>query len=93
MEVDGVGVDAILGAVHGGTRADVDAQIAEHGPLKEKRRVRKRYRYFNINLQRCPRCADGMVVASVVVRDGNQVRISPLHHIPLAPERVKALFD
>lgn len=49
--------------------------------------------HARVSLVRCPRCADGALVAQRVTRRGNQYTFSAMGSLPLPPDKVKALFD
>ncbi len=87
----GDGVQAIFAAAQKGDRALLEQEVATRGPLAGKRKAQKAT-HARVSLQRCPRCADGAVVAQLVQGRGRNVRITAIGALPLAGERVRMLF-
>jgi hypothetical protein len=86
------GVNALFKAASGGGRAGVEHEIAERGPLASKRATKKLPKRVTVNLVRCPRCADGHLAATLIEQKKNNLRATHLGSLPLAQERVCALF-
>ncbi len=83
---------AIFAAATAGDRARFDQEVATRGPLARARQARKAT-HGRLSLARCPRCADGTIVADTVSGRGNNIRVTRVASLPVAPDRVRTLFD
>jgi hypothetical protein len=87
------GVQAIFAAASAGDRERLHQEVSARGPLDGKRAARRLTAHATVSVVRCPRCADGGLVASMITGRGNQTRVARLGGVPLEAERVRALFD
>jgi hypothetical protein len=85
------GVNAILKAAEGGSREAFEQAVAQHA--SGSRSARKLNAHVAVSLVRCPRCADGGLIASLMTRQGRNYRATRLGAVSLPPERMRALFD
>lgn len=84
------GLNAIFDAVGSGDRTRLEGEIAARAWGKGAGKLTA---HATLNLQRCPRCADGALVASVVLVNGNQRQVKHLKTLPLPPDQLRPLFD
>jgi hypothetical protein len=87
------GVEAIFAAASAGDRARLEQEVAARGPLAQQRSANKLAARIAVRVVRCPRCADGSLVAESFTGHGNGVRRRQIGQVALAPERMRALFD
>ena len=87
------GVEVIFDAAHNGDRARLQAEIEARGPLARQRAAQRLSARVTIALHRCPKCADGALVAAIVTGQGNQRRVRHLKSHALPPDRMRPLFD
>jgi hypothetical protein len=90
--VDGdmqAGVSALFAAAERGDAAACGDAAAKGGRVS---RWVKNGVHARVSVVRCPRCADGALVADWVSRRGNNVRVTRMGTLALPPERMRALF-
>lgn len=87
------GVEVIFDAARTGDRTRLHSEIEARGSLKRQRSAHRLSARVTIALQRCPKCADGALVAAIVTGQGNQRRVQHLKSHALPPERMRPLFD
>jgi hypothetical protein len=82
-------VAALFAAAERGDAAECTAQSNRgHKSWRAPRGIHAR-----VDRVRCPRCADGALVAQRVTTRGNQVQMTLMRTLSLPPERMRALFD
>jgi hypothetical protein len=85
-------LDEMFGAAGIGDRAAFDRAVAK-APVASMREVNRHDLRVNVSIVRCPRCADGGLVATRYQGHGKHVQRSVAATLPLAGDRVRALFD
>lgn len=85
-------LNAIFSAARSGDRARLEDEIRTRGPLGEQRDARKHTGHINVDLVRCPRCADGALTASLVQGTGQNIRTTEIGGVDLTREQSRALF-
>jgi hypothetical protein len=84
------GLNAILDAAGSGDRTRMRGELAARAAGKGAHKLTA---HVLVSLQRCPRCSDGALVASLVLVNGNQRKIQKLKTLPLSPDQLRPLFD
>ena len=85
-------LDEMFASAGTGDRAAFDRAVAK-APLANRRVVNRHDLRIAVSIVRCPRCANGALVATRYQGHGKQVQISIAATMPLPGDRVRALFD
>lgn len=85
-------LDELFAGAGAGDRAAFDRAVAK-APLARKSEVNRNDLRVAVSIVRCPRCANGALVATRYQGHGKHVQVSVAATLPLAGDRVRALFD
>jgi len=85
-------LDEMFTSAGTGDRAAFDRAVAK-APLARRREVNRNDLRVAVSIVRCPRCANGALVATRFAGHGKNVQVSVAATLPLAGDRVRALFD